>query len=72
MSSDDELRNHIKLLPPLFVDGSEVALEIQVHGAWVDGTYCLPTERTPPVVMAMQLLTELVLQHRQRQQEGRG
>ncbi len=55
----------------MFVGGHEISLEVEIHGAWVDGTYEPAGERTPAVEHVMRLLYDLALQHRKKQQEGR-
>ena len=64
--------DRIRLWPALFAWGHEISLEVEIHGAWVDGTYVPAGERTPAVEHVMRLLYDLALQHRKQQQEGKG
>lgn len=59
----NESCDHIHLLAPIRVGPNDVSLEIELHGAWVDGTYHPRSERTPEVVRAIGKLRELVLTH---------
>lgn len=66
----DAQTDHIKLWPPVVIGGQEIALEIEVHGAWVDGTYEPRKERSEPVIRAIKRLYDLALEHRNKQKEG--
>jgi len=63
--------DRIRLWPALFAWGHEISLEVEIHGAWMDGTYVPAGERTPAVEQVMRLLYDLALQHRKQQQEGK-
>ena len=68
--SDEPPEDRVRLWPALFTGGHEIALEVETHGAWVDGTYVPAGERTSAVEQVMRLLYDLALQHRKKQQEG--
>lgn len=70
MSFDPPAEDDVRLFPPLQIGGHEVALEVEIHGAWQDGTYVSRTDRTPAVLLAMKLMWELVMERSRKQQEG--
>ena len=77
----DDARDHVRLWPALMIHGGfEVALEVEVHGAYVthpDGhiEYEAREERkgrSEPVIMAMQQAFEVLAAHRRKQKEEQG
>ena len=69
--SEDPPEERLRVFPPLQIAGHDIALEVEIHGAWQDGTYVSRGERTPAVLMAMKLMWELVMEHRRKQKEGK-
>ena len=69
--SEDPPEDHIRVFPPLHVAGHEIALEVEMHGAWQDGTYVSREESAPAVLMAVKLMWELVMEHSRKQKEGK-
>ena len=68
--SFEEQTDHIRLWPPIVIGGSEIGLEVEVHGAWVDGTYEPRKQRSGPVLLAIKTLYDLALEHRRKQTGG--
>jgi len=64
-----------KLWPALAVGGVEIALEVEVHGAWIyeNGRcrYEAPNERSEATQKAMRTAFDVLAEHRRKQQEGR-
>ncbi len=81
MWSMDAARDYIHVLPPIVIGGRELALEVEIVGAWADGTYVSEGDLRNPkdaehaavaeaASGAFRRVRDAVMAARQAQQEG--